>query len=214
MNDFNSIIWDFDGVILNSNEIRSRGFEIILKDFPKSQVEELLNYHEQYGGLSRYHKLNYFFKIIRKENPIEEKILEYAFLFKKIMLDHLCNPDLLIKECIDFIKKNHSKYTFHIASGSDQKELIQICKALQIDHYFKSINGSPTPKTALVKSILESSKIEKIRYVLIGDSQNDHDAARDNQIRFIAYNNTALEKKYSFISSFTPFIINNAKSDK
>jgi beta-phosphoglucomutase-like phosphatase (HAD superfamily) len=36
------IFWDFDGVILNSNEVRDNGFETVLKDFPTEQVEQLL----------------------------------------------------------------------------------------------------------------------------------------------------------------------------
>ena len=59
------IFWDFDGVILNSNKVRDSGFEIVLKDFPKNQVELLLNYHRQNGGLSRYVKFRYFFEVIR-----------------------------------------------------------------------------------------------------------------------------------------------------
>ena len=40
---YKSIFWDFDGVIINSNEIRTNGFRETLKDFPNEKVEILIN---------------------------------------------------------------------------------------------------------------------------------------------------------------------------
>ena len=103
------IFWDFDGVILNSNKVRDSGFEIVLKDFPKNQVELLLNYHRQNGGLSRYVKFRYFFEVIREEKVSKEKIRTYAQLFSDIMLNQLKNKDLLIKDSLKFIKEKKNK---------------------------------------------------------------------------------------------------------
>lgn len=62
-----NIIWDFDGVIVESNHIREKGFRKVLESFPENQVEELLVFHNNNGGLSRYVKFRYFFENIRKE---------------------------------------------------------------------------------------------------------------------------------------------------
>ena len=128
MNKIKVIFWDFDGVILNSNEVRDSGFEIVLKDFPKNQVELLLNYHRQNGGLSRYVKFRYFFEVIRGEKVSNKQIQDYASKFSEIMLNILTNKDLLINDSLSFIKKNKEKYRMHIVSGSDGKELKLLCK--------------------------------------------------------------------------------------
>ena len=39
---YRTILWDFDGVILNSNIIRTRGFVEIFKEFPEEKVFELV----------------------------------------------------------------------------------------------------------------------------------------------------------------------------
>ena len=59
------IFWDFDGVILNSNKVRDKGFETVLSGFPKEEVDKLLKFHRQNGGLSRYVKFRYFFEEIK-----------------------------------------------------------------------------------------------------------------------------------------------------
>jgi 5'-3' exonuclease len=70
------ILWDFDGVIMDSNAVRDLGFERVLADYPKDSVAELMKFHHQNGGLSRYVKFRYFFEKVLKEEITEEKIQE------------------------------------------------------------------------------------------------------------------------------------------
>jgi phosphoglycolate phosphatase-like HAD superfamily hydrolase len=193
MSEIKVILWDFDGVILNSNEVRDRGFEEVLRDFPKEQVAKLLSYHRKNGGLSRYVKFRYFFEQIRGEKISSEEINKWAAKFSEIMLRKLKNKDLLFAETNKFIEENFQKYTMYIVSGSDQKELREICKDIGIEKYFKSIHGSPTAKNKLVEKLLKDNKYEKKQCVLIGDSINDYEAASINSIYFFAYNNNEID---------------------
>lgn len=186
------ILWDFDGVIMDSMPIRDLGFIKTLAHFPKEQVDSLMIYHRLNGGLSRYVKFRYFFEVIRKEAITEEEILDYASKFSKVMLELLVNRDLLIQDSVSFIVDNYKKYDFHIVSGSDGNELNFICEELHLSQYFKSIQGSPTNKKELVKNILESYGYNLKEVCLIGDSINDKEAAESNNIGFFGYNNKAL----------------------
>ena len=121
-----SIFWDFDGVLIHSNEIRDLGFIKTLKDYPKDQVDILLAFHHQNGGLSRYVKFKYFFENIRMETVDQSRIDELASSFSEIMKTLLVNPDLLIKENLHFIETNCDRFDMHIVSGSDGKELKSI----------------------------------------------------------------------------------------
>ena len=66
MKNLKTIFWDFDGVILNSNNIRTKGFRKVLSLYPKTKVDELINFHIANGGLSRYFKFRYFYEEILK----------------------------------------------------------------------------------------------------------------------------------------------------
>lgn len=189
-----TILWDFDGVILNSNAIRDKGFELVLAEFPQVQIDALLDYHRRNGGLSRYNKFRYFFEIIRGESVSEKQIKDLAQKFSKIMLDELADPNRLIDETTWFIRKNHSNYQMHIVSGSDQAELRILCAQLGIARYFKSIHGSPTPKTELVSMLIDENNYDKQRTILVGDSINDFDAATENGILFKGFGNQPIVK--------------------
>lgn len=189
---FKVILWDFDGVLMDSNSVRDMGFETVLANYPKKQVQALMTYHKANGGLSRYVKFRYFFEEIRNEEVLDEQIQELAKNFSIIMQKQLFDKSLLIQDSIQFVKDNFTKFKMHIVSGSDGVELNILCKYLNIYKYFKTINGSPTTKNELVKQLLTSFNYELNECVLIGDSINDMEAASVNNISFAAYNNSSL----------------------
>lgn len=188
------IIFDFDGVILDSMKVRDLGFREIFKNYDKNKVERLIEYHRINGGLSRFHKIKYFYNNILEQNINQEKIDKYVDEFSKIMKEELTQQKYIIKDCIQFIHKKNKEYDMHIASGSEEKELQYICEQLGISNYFLSINGSPTNKNELVKKILIENNYNCGEVVIIGDSINDYEAAIKNNISFIGYNNRELQK--------------------
>ena len=200
-----TILWDFDGVILDSMKIRDWGFKEILKKFNKEDVKSLLKYHRENGGLSRYVKIRYFFEILLNQSINDKKIQNYADRFSVIMRKELVNPNNLIKDSFDFIINNYKKYNFHIVSGSDQEELRFLCKKLNIEKYFKSIHGSPTEKSILIKNILKNNGDSLENCCMIGDSINDYEAAKNNKICFYNYNNKSILHLGTQIKTFSSF---------
>jgi len=193
LNKIQTLFWDFDGVIMDSNAVRDRGFKEVLNGYPENEVDALMTFHQDNGGLSRYVKFRYFFEVIRGESISEAQVKIWAEKFSKIMMELLIKPDLLIQETLNFIKANAHNFNMHIVSGSDQTELRHICKSLDIAHYFNSIHGSPTPKNNLVATLLEKHTYNKSSCLLIGDSKNDFEAAKVNGIYFMGYGNEKIK---------------------
>ncbi|MEN8126132.1 MAG: HAD hydrolase-like protein, partial [Bacteroidota bacterium] len=123
----NTIFWDFDGVLMNSNDIRDIGFEKVFSEYPAEDVNKLMAFHRNNGGLSRYVKFNYFFEEVRKESVSDDKMLFLLDKFSSIMRELLTDPKLLIKESLEYVKNNHNRINMHIMSGSDQVELRYLC---------------------------------------------------------------------------------------
>lgn len=201
--DKKNILWDFDGVLIDSHEIREEGFVRVLKDFPRDEVDELLAYHRENGGLSRYVKFRYFFEKIRNEPVSEKKIDELSEGFSEIMRRKLTDRSLLIEDSLHFIQKNFRSYKMHLISGSDENELQTLCAQLGISEYFRTIQGSPTPKKELVREVMDRFDYQPAETVYIGDSINDYDAAIESNVDFYGYNNPDLkEKGAGYIESF------------
>lgn len=189
-----TILWDFDGVLLDSNRVRDLGFREVLREYPQEQVDALIDYHHRNGGLSRYVKFRHFFEVIRGEALSEENLVSLTAAFSSIMRRLLTDPGLLIPETVNFVKANYRNIRMHVVSGSDQEELRFLCRELGLSPYFISIHGSPTPKKNLVALVLDTYGYLPGDCLLIGDSINDYEAAAAHGVPFQAYNNADLEK--------------------
>jgi phosphoglycolate phosphatase-like HAD superfamily hydrolase len=190
---YRTILWDFDGVLMDSMPVRDRGFEIVLANYPAADLERLLHYHRQNGGLSRYVKFRYFFEVIRNEPVTDGQVLELAARFSDVMRRELVNEQLLIQNSIEFVKREHTNFNMHVVSGSDQEELRYLCATLKLDGYFRSIHGSPKSKKDWVAELIQLHNYERNQTLLIGDSRNDWEAADHSGIDFMGYNNKALQ---------------------
>ena len=210
MKQYSTIIWDFDGVILLSEAVRIKGFEVIFRDYPEAQVWALIDYHKKNGGLSRYVKIRYFFEEIRGEQITEEQVNTMAGEFSAVMRKELVNPDRLNPDWLNFMDSAGSQFRHHIASGSDGRELNFLCETLGIHHHFESINGSPTPKKEWVRNILHDYHLTPESTALIGDAINDYDAASANGIDFWGYNNLELQGKGAgYLLNLNQLIVGN-----
>lgn len=200
--DKKNILWDFDGVILDSMDVRERGFREVLSDYPEDKVEALIKFHRKNGGLSRYVKFRYFLNEVLAQGDDDSQVQEWARAYSRIMRKYLTGKDRLIGEVVHFIKTHYTGFRMHVVSGSDEKELQYLCKELGIARFFHSIEGSPTPKPTLVKNILRINGYSREETCLVGDSINDYDAAEDNGIDFFGYNNPDLKGKGAGYISF------------
>ena len=188
-----TIIFDFDGVILDSIPIKTEAFKKLFAQFDSQSIDKLIKYHIQNGGKSRYVKIKYFFEEILNTNINEEKINQYAEKYSQLTKEELSNSKYLIQDTLNFIKKNYEKYNLYVASGADENDLKYICNELGLSRYFSSINGSPQIKSDIVSNILQKNNYKKEETILIGDSLNDYDAANLNNIKFYGYNNKKLK---------------------
>lgn len=188
-----NIIFDFDGVIVDSLPVRKFAFREIFKNYDKKSVDKLIEYHDINGGLSRFVKIRYFYNKILNKNIDNENVNKYSELFSEIIKEKLIYKSVLISETINYIQRYYKTVRMHIASGSEEKELRFLNEKLDLSKYFISIYGSPKPKIDVVSAILNENDYDKKETILIGDSINDYEAAKVNDIRFFGYNNIKLK---------------------
>jgi phosphoglycolate phosphatase-like HAD superfamily hydrolase len=183
-NKYNTIIFDNDGVILDSNQAKTDAFIKSIQGNEISKIQEFINYHTDNGGVSRFEKLEHFYKNILNienyEDQLRKSLNIYATFAKKSMLE--AN---LIDGVIDFIEKIFvSDKLIHVISGSDQEELIEIYKDRGIKKYFNQILGSPTSKDTHARQLLESKEV-LYPVIYFGDSITDFNVADEYSMDFI-----------------------------
>ena len=200
------IIFDFDGVILDSIPVKTEAFRTLFKSFPQDIIDTFIAYHLENGGKSRYLKIKYFFNTLLDQEISQEEIIHYAHTYSTLTKKELSKEKYIIQETLHFIQTQYKHYHMHIASGADENDLKSICNHLDLNQYFISIHGSPTPKSDIIKNLLCTYHYHKEETILIGDSINDFDAAQHNNITFYGFNNMQLSKKHKYIHDFGIFL--------
>ena len=181
---YQNIIFDFDGVLVESNEIRFNGFRKLFKSYPQDQVGRLVGYAKANGGVSRYKKIAYFFSEIRQEPISDLSIKKWADQYSNLVEQEIVEAQS-VKGSLEFLEKFVDHFDFAIVSGSDQTELRSICKKRKIDHFFKSILGSPIEKKENIAALLSDLNWQHKKSLYVGDSNNDLEAAKANNLAFL-----------------------------
>lgn len=180
---YQTFIFDCDGVILNSNSIKTEAFYMVALPYGEDAALEFKAYHVKNAGKSRYEKFDYFLnKIIgRKPKPGEtEQLLSD---FAQNVKNGLMNCE--IAPCLDELRKLTISSNWMVVSGGDQSELLDIFDARGISGLFDAgIYGSPDSKDLILNRELAKGNI-KYPAVLLGDSIYDYESASKVKIDFI-----------------------------
>ncbi|MDZ4384182.1 MAG: HAD-IA family hydrolase [Nitrospirota bacterium] len=182
---YRHLIFDFDGVLVESNEIRFAGFKLLFQDYPAGPVERFMQYARSNGGISRYEKIRYFFERVYKTAPISDnEVTRLAMKYSELVKQQVIEAPP-VNGAMEFLSQHAAGYDFAIVSGSDQEELREICRTRGIDRFFDEILGSPESKESNLSLLLSRTGWERAACLFIGDSLNDLDAAQLNKMDFI-----------------------------
>ena len=180
------IIFDFDGVIVDSNEVRMNGFIRLYQNRYPWAIDEFRRYLRLNSGLSRYKKIEYFYKNILRIEPELTILTKDAEDYSSIVTSDVIKAPF-IDGSIDFIKKNINRFEYAMISSSNQLELIKICMSRDIDKYFTEILGSPIEKNKNIERFIRNKNAIKSEIVYVGDTKYDEIAALNSGISFIGF---------------------------
>ena len=192
-----TIILDFDGVVLDSVNIKGECFYDLYKSFNLNIAKNVLDHHLKNGGMSRYDKFKFYHKEYLDIEIDERSLNDLVEKFKNLSLKKIIKAPQ-ISGVFNFIKKNFNRKDLYICSAAPKNELDYILKKINLFKFFKGIYGSPTSKRNNLINII-NKEINK-NYIFIGDSINDYSASKNLNLDFIGlgdyFKNNTVSKFY------------------
>lgn len=180
---YKTLVFDCDGVVLNSNRVKTDAFYQAALPYGESAAQALVSYHVQHGGISRYKKFAYFLENLvtpDKDGPDLDALLNrYASEVREGLISCDIAPGL------ETLQKKTPEARWLIVSGGDQAELRDVFAQRGIAEWFDGgIFGSPDTKDEILVRELAAANIQQPA-LFLGDSKYDYQAASAADLEFV-----------------------------
>ena len=188
----NTIIFDCDGVILNSNQLKIKAYyKAVLPSYGHELASSLTNYLTNNTGRPRGHFIDYFLKNIVPPSFSEQGYEELLNAVTQEIYQGLMECE--VSPCLSELREKIPDTKWFVVSGGVEKELRDVFKNRSLfDLFDGGIYGGPMAKDEILSSLVNNNHI-KFPALFIGDSKFDYEVARKAKLDFL------------FVSDWTEF---------
>ena len=174
--------FDCDGVLLDSNQLKSESFYEVALPYGKKNAQALVEYNKLLGGVTRFEKFRYFFETILEKKTFEKELENALNNFSVLVCEKLisCSETSGVRDFLNSLPTDTKKY---VVSGGAQSEIQYVFKQRGLDIYFNGIYGSPDSKELIMSNMVKSLDME-CPAVFIGDSRYDYEVASQFNLDF------------------------------
>jgi phosphoglycolate phosphatase-like HAD superfamily hydrolase len=185
LQDLDAIIFDFDGVIVESVNVKTQAFGALYSDYGAEVVAKVESYHLRKAGVSRFDKFRYFQTEILGGPPLDDReVADLAAAFSGLVMDNVVSAPM-VRGAQEFLDSNLGQVPMFVVSGTPTVELGQIIERRTLSDYFVEFWGSPADKTANIAELLRKHGLLASRCVMIGDAIADYEGAVSNSVSFL-----------------------------
>ena len=180
LSEYRSIVFDCDGVLLNSNKIKTDAFYQVVEAYFPGFGEAFVKYHTLNGGVSRYVKFRFLVEeIIDKTECVESRdrmITKLCDEYERIIKSGLLTCEAA--ESLEALKSAADTSNWFVISGGDQAELRDIFLQRGLSKLFNGgIYGAPEDKVNIALRLKNDGVISGASLVF-GDNRKDFEMAR------------------------------------
>lgn len=187
---YKTIVFDCDGVVLNSNKVKVHAYYEVAKRNGGSdaQAQAFVDHHVSKGSFPRNGKIEYYLNNIKQEAVTPEKVARYIQAFEEIL-------DKTLMECeiapsLLALKMATPNARWMLLSGGDQAELRRVFPRRFIQNHnlaelFETgIFGGPDIKEDVLNREIANKNIS-LPALFVGDSKYDYQAAKSAGLDFV-----------------------------
>lgn len=179
-----AILFDFDGVILESASIKTEAFAAMAEPYPPEIRKAFVDYHLSHMGISRAVKFRYLLEELLDEPVTETKLDELGQKFSAIVHGKILAAPF-VPGAKEFMEESYRTLDLYIVSGTPQEEMRNIAAERGIENYFKAVYGSPAKKEEIIERILRDDGYGSTEVLFVGDADTDLNAAKHCGIPFV-----------------------------
>lgn len=177
------VFWDFDGVVKESVDVKTRAFERLFAPFGPDVQARVRAHHEANGGMTRAEKIPLYLRFAGQ--PVSpERVTELCDAFGALVRDAVIDAPW-VPGAERYLRDNPHGQRFVLVSATPQTEMDHIVDALDLRECFETVFGAPTSKADAIGTTLARAGLAASRTAMIGDASADLEAAAAHGVPFV-----------------------------
>ena len=180
-----AIVFDFDGVLVESLEIKTKAFVEIFSDDGEETARKIVQYHLQHLSVSRFEKLAHISNVILGRPLDGEALNRLAERFSELVENAVVNA-AYVAGAAEFLERERAAYRFFIASATPVRELLEVVNRRGMAGWFHGVHGSPETKEDVLRRVVREHGSRPEAVLFVGDGLSDYRAASACGTPFIA----------------------------
>ena len=186
------VVFDFDGVLVDSNAVKRAAYFEVFRDFPEARP--LIERAVDEGEGDRYDVIRSVLSGMVDEGRISERNAgERALQERAERYNQICEAAVTLAPetsgCSATLRQLAGMFPLYINSATPEAPLRRIVERRAWAGFFKAVLGRPRTKVENLTLILEQERIPSGALAFVGDGSNDQMAAQACGCPFIAFSN-------------------------
>lgn len=175
--DYAAFVFDFDGVLADSVEIKATAFGELYAPHGEDIAAQVMDHHRNHGGMTRREKFLRWHKTFLDRDLNPQELEELSDRFSALVVDKVVTANE-IPGAREFLSTWHGRLPLFVDSATPDNEIVEIISRRGLEQYFISVHGSDHSKVDNLRSILAENHLEPELVLFFGDAGSDLAAAR------------------------------------
>jgi phosphoglycolate phosphatase-like HAD superfamily hydrolase len=191
-----AIVFDFDGVILESADVKTDAFVELYADHGAEVVERVRDHHLANVGVSRFKKFAWIAEHVFGRPLTDDESAALGRRFSDLALAKVLAAPFVPGAEAALAALGARGLPMFVASGTPHDELNMIVQHRGLQTWFQEVHGAPREKPEIVRDVVARHGLTADQVLFIGDGMTDYKAACAAGTAFLARDTPALHDEW------------------
>jgi phosphoglycolate phosphatase-like HAD superfamily hydrolase len=190
-----AVVFDFDGVILESANIKTEAFVELFSHLTPAQVADVRRHHLDNLGISRFKKFAWIYENLLGRAIADDESQALGVRFSDLALARILEAPFVpgAREALEALAPSLPLF---VASGTPHDELKDIVARRGLAGFFREVWGTPTDKPRILSDLMARHDLRSRQVLFIGDGMSDYKAAKATGVEFLARDTAELHDEW------------------
>lgn len=184
MEDCRALFFDFDGVLVESLDVKVEAFRKVYAPHGASIERQAIDYYVRETGVPRLRRFRHCHKHLLGRDLTNDEVQALSDQFGGMVEDLVVACDG-VPGAREFLEAFSATIPCFVVSATPDAELKRILRRRRMNHFFAAAYGSPPDKPEVLAEVLAARRMTGADTIMVGDGLADYRAATKNGIRFI-----------------------------